>query len=148
MVMTAFSLALAIVGASLFVFSSVQWWRARQSLAWPLCQAEVIETRVDQRRHRGIVYEPIVRYRYRLDGRPYEGKRIIFSGLSVTTRSEEEAENFIGRFEVGASIPIRVSPSNPRLAVIEPGIDHRRFFMAIAFAVAFIAGGLSGVLRG
>ena len=62
-----------------------------------------------------------VRYRYTVGGAEYEGSRIRFGG-PLSSSIESWAERIQSRFTVRASVCVRVSPEDPRLSVLEPGV--------------------------
>ena len=51
-----------------------------------------------------IIYAPIIRYRYRHDNADYVGKRAIFAGIPLSTRSQKDAEQFIAPFLPGVQV--------------------------------------------
>jgi hypothetical protein len=136
---------MGLVGIALLVYSVVQLVRAYRSRWWPVVEAEIVETYVKYRSGRRARYEPIIRYRYTRNGRGYEGDRLLFCALSLTSSSEEEAERFLGRLTAGATIPVRVSPTKPSLSVIEAGVDVARSWPAFAFALVLIVLAVSSV---
>ena len=140
----AFGVALGLFGAVLFFYSVLQLVRACRSRRWPIVEAEVIEAHVRLHSGRKTRYAPVVRYRYLRNGRTYEGDRILFTAISLTS-TLEEAEQFVARFSVGTMIPIRVSPTNGRLSVLEPGADSRWSWPGIGFAIMLIVIGLSAI---
>lgn len=135
-------LLFASVGVAVLARTMRQLWRARESLNWPIIEAQVQETRIDESRGRHSRYIPFVRYRYECGDSVYEGNRIIFSGQSVSTGSFDEAKQFMAQFNVGMRIPIRVCPTNPNLSVIEPGFDPR-WWVPLVFALMVILVGVS-----
>lgn len=136
---------MVLVGVALLVYSVVVLVRAYRSRRWPVVEAEIVETYVKYRSGRRATYEPIIRYRYTRNGRAYEGDRILFCALTLTS-SEEEAERFLGCLTDGAAIPVHVSPTNPSLSVIEPGVYIAWSWPAIALAILFIALGFSSAV--
>jgi hypothetical protein len=131
---------LAAGGAAMLSYAVRQLWRARLSLDWPVVEAQILEKRVDVGRRRS--YVPVVRYQYECGGRVFEGDRIIFSGHSIATGSQDEARRFADQFHTGMRIPIRVCPASPALSVIEPGFEPRWWF-PLVFALGFVFFGLA-----
>lgn len=135
-------LLFALGGVALLIHTMRQLLRARQSLNWPIIEAQVQEARIDESHGRHHSYTPLVRYRYESGDSVYEGNRIIFSGKSVSTGSLDEAKQFMTQFEVGMRLMIRVCPTNPNLSVIEPGF-HPGWWVPLVFALTAVLMGLS-----
>jgi hypothetical protein len=68
----------------------------------------------------------------------------MFSGFDFTS-SRGDVERFLLPFAKGARIRIRVCPGDPRLSVIEPGIDRRLKLLLFASSY-FVLMGLGGLL--
>jgi hypothetical protein len=129
-------------GVALFFYTLLQMWRAHQSLAWPILEAEVLDNSIKKHRGRGQGHEPVVRYRYQCGSKVYEGGTLVFSAMSVTG-SREEAEEFLKQLPVGARIPVSVCPGRSQLSVIKPGIEFAWYWFPITFSLLCILGGLS-----
>lgn len=125
MIANVFFVAFAIGGVSTIFYGLVELLRGWRSLSWPEVEATVVESRTDEQHGRAgrVMFTPMVRYRYCYAGSEYEGKRLLFSGLSLSVRSRAKVERFLRPFECGARIAVRVSPANPRLSVVGPGVD-------------------------
>jgi hypothetical protein len=128
-------------------YGLIELKRARESEDWPMLEAKVLASSVKKYRgvHSGTSYGPVVRYQYQYEGVVHEGKRFMFSGLELTTHSRAEAEDFIAPFESGARITIRVSPKNPQVSVIAPGVD-RRVWITLFIGSMLVFMGLGGLL--
>jgi len=85
---------LSILGVVGIGHSLVDLSRARQSSLWPVVEAEVLDSSVEERRgvKSGTKFEPTVRYRYQFAGHLFEGKRIMFAPLA--THSKADVERF------------------------------------------------------
>lgn len=128
---------LAILGLAGIGQAVLDLRRARDSVWWPVTEAEVLEARVEMRRgSHSRSFEPTVMYRYQFAGETFIGSRIIFA--SLTTPSREEAERFLEPLKPGVRVLLRVCPSAPAVSVMEPGSDRRAWF-ALAFSVGFTA---------
>jgi len=139
-------------GLPVLVYALYELSRAKASQHWPTVEAKVCAAGIRQywRRGPGMRYTPWVRYAYRFEGSSYEGKRFMFSGpLSPTTGVLQEAEEFLTPFAVGTVINVRVSPRNPRISVIEPGVDRRVWMtLLVGSMLSFMGiGGLLGWLK-
>ena len=135
------------IGAFLLFGGILNFWRGRDSVNWPMLEAEVLGSgvKVNKSILTGRSYKPLVRYRYAQQGATYEGSRIMFSIAELQTRSHEDAEQFIAPFRPGTKITVRVSPTNPRISVIEPGVD-RRGWLALVISPLFLFIGIGGLI--
>ena len=121
--------------------------RALASRGWPTTPVTVLEVSIAEHHgvHSATTYEPVVRYRYVAD---YErqASRVAFGSLRV---GRAEAERFIAQFVVGATIPGRVSPREPQLAVLVPGPNRFIWRNLTLFAglLAIAVLGFAGMLR-
>ena len=133
-------LALGVAG---LLYSRLELRRARDSKYWFVKEGDVVDSAIEEHRsaHCGTSYSPNVRYRYSHEGVVYEGTRIMFSGLSLTS-SRADVEQFLVPFAKGARITVYVSPRNPRLCVIAPGIDRRlKLMIFVSSYFVFMGGG-------
>jgi hypothetical protein len=119
--------------------------RGRQSRKWPSVPAEIIESTVSYRSagRGGGRFVPVVEYRYVVDGVPYVGKRVQFTRLETIARAD--AERMTEEFHPETSVLVRVSPSNPRISVIQPGQQGRSWLYLLLFGTFAVLGiGLVG----
>jgi hypothetical protein len=141
-------LVFSAFGGAGLVYALRALGRALDSLHWPVREAEVLSCVITESRggHFGKRYGPTVRYRYRHNGVLYEGDRIMFSGFALSSRSRAEAEQFLVPFAIGTRILVHVCPRNPRLSVIEPGVDRslKSFLFTASFLLFMGLGGLFG----
>jgi len=141
---------LTVFGAVGVLESLVDLIRARRSHEWHMMPAEIVESRVERRRGghgSGTRFVPVIRYRYAVNGTTYAGQRVQFARLE--TPSREDADRVVGDSPVGATVVVRVSPSNARLSVIQAGQDGRSWYYILAFG-SFGAFGvllLTGLLK-
>jgi len=123
----------------------ISYWRgtnrARQSLSWVPVEARILDSRVMEERRSSssgrpsdsmTYYFPEVEYEYDYQGLTYTSDRIIF--LKVNYGSSEAAAT-VARYPAGARVPAFVDPGNPRVAVLEPGLEGKRGKYAIAAIV-------------
>ena len=87
----------------------------------------------------------MVRYEYQDRGVTYEGTRLVFSGGLAVEASRTGVERFLAPLHKGAEIAVHVSPHNPRISVVSPGVD-RRLVIVICVASGFVVMGVAGVL--
>ena len=139
--------ALAVLGTIGGAYEVRELVRALASRGWPTMPVTVLEVSIAEHHgvHSGTSYEPVVRYRYLAD-HEREASRVAFGSLRV---NHAEAERFIAQFVVGATIPGRVSPREPRVAVLIPGPNRFIWRNLTLFAglLAIAVLGFAGVLR-
>lgn len=78
----------------------------------------------------------VVRYRYRVGGRQFEGDRTRIGGEPLTTRML--ATRLAARYPVGAIVDVHVDPANPANAVLDPaetGTLTAQTFLTATFGV-------------
>ena len=77
---------------------------------------------------------PVIRYRYRVNGRDLEGDRVRAGGVPMTTRML--AMQQVARYPLGAHVDVYVNPKNPKRALLEPRAQNNTVG-TIIFAVVF-----------
>lgn len=87
---------------------------ARESVRWPATEGEVVDVAVFRAGGGGAR----IVYRYTVDGRAHESRRIAFVNRARgRTRSELAAE-----YPAGRAVTVRYDPDDPETAVLEPGV--------------------------
>lgn len=86
---------------------------------WPTSDGVVIESRVEERSDRrvGMTYEPVIRYRYFVEGVAREGSDTSFNPIQV---AREDAYKMVESYPVGRSVRVWYSPHHPKWAVLDP----------------------------
>jgi len=142
-------------GFALTGFSVLAWtWRgvrrAEASRGWLPVEARILTSHIEVRREgssgveyggRITYYYPQVWYEYDAQGLTYRSTRILFVNVNY---AHADAEATIARYPAGGRATAFVNPENPRIAVLEPGIEGKRGKYAIAGIVgaAFAAIGV------
>ena len=131
----AFGIVFAILGA-------LEWDRASASVGWPTAAGTVTESRAHHstRSKRGRTsssWSPVVSYRYSVDGREFEARRISFR---VSGGSQSEAQAAVDAYPVGSAVTVRHSPDDPSLACLEPGPGDWKWVPVAIGAVAVLIG--------
>ncbi len=86
---------------------------ARESVRWPAAEGEVVDVTISR-----ALRSTRVLYRFAVDGRVHEGRRIAFVDRARgRTRSELAAE-----YPEGRRLTVRYDPDDPETAVLEPGV--------------------------
>jgi hypothetical protein len=104
---------------------------------WDKVEGVIIASNVDQPSHTSDDLDdatPVIRYRYRVDGRDLEGDRIRIGGIPMTTRVL--AMQQAARYPLGAHVDVFVSRKNPKHALLEPSAANN-IAGTLAFTVIF-----------
>jgi hypothetical protein len=115
---TLFIVAVMFVGAALAAVAV-----ARDSRAWPTVVGRVVHSEIrPNRRVNGLPgYRTLVRYEYAVDGEEYEGRDLASGDFPY--RSARSATRRLQPYAVGSTVVVRYFPTEPELAVLEPGIS-------------------------
>jgi hypothetical protein len=134
------------LGLAGLLYGLVEFRRARDSRHWPVHEAVVLESTIKEHRggKGGPRYSPFVRYEYRHQGAVFKGQRIMFTGWPLNS-TREDVEQFLQPFAKGTRICVHVCPDDPRLSVIEPGVD-RRLTLLLSITSFFVFFGIGGLL--
>ena len=130
-----FCIGLAIAGMSLFAM-----YQARQSLAWPVTNAQIIESGISKAKVGKASYRPKIKYRYELNSQVYESEQIYFAGVNWAS-DYEYANGISKRFPPGQITAIRYQPGKPQQSVLIPG-QRRESFYSLILALVFMAFGV------
>ncbi len=144
------ALILALSGLGAVVWACVLAARALSTARWPSVDGSIVEVGVltdMEMRPRGGMYgaprpttvsKPVVRYTYRVGDQTYTNDRLQFrSTRSDTLRAAQRA---VDAYEKGQAVKVYVSPSDPSISVLEPGL-HWNHVARIAMAcVALVVG--------
>ncbi len=129
------------MGALFTVFILGEALRELEPWTWPetrctITASGVAETGDDQRPYRAEV-----RYRYEIEGRSWEGARVVRTdqGSASFDRARRRAE----RYPPGASATCRVDPDHPSIAVLERRLPW--IALVAAFPLIFVAVGAGGI---
>ncbi|WP_460165388.1 DUF3592 domain-containing protein [Thermostilla marina] len=123
-----------VLGFTAFVFGFfyLPWatwnlWRAAACAGWIETAGTVISTEVREKQHSGGVdYEPVVVYRYEVDGQAYESSRFAYSA-SPFNRTKAEAEQIAAKYPPGAVVTVYHHPSRPEEAVLRRDVTGSNY---------------------
>jgi len=87
-----------------------------------------------------------VRYDYSVGGRSFSGTTISFVFPQEEWGKKCFPQRVVDRYPVGKTVRVYYHPSNPKLAVLEPGISYVNFWWLV-IAVGFLALGLLALLK-
>ena len=138
--------ALGIVGILNFGFSfgrplAEVAWNAHQSTSWPQTTGLVTQSAVQHDR-RGRPHA-LVSYSYDVRGQMYQSSTVQFAG---STQTESEAQAMVQQYPVGKSVSVFFKPSDPRQAVLIPGLTSTIPLFMLAAGVLAVAAGFASVL--
>ena len=96
--------------------------RIGEAAVWPAAEGMIIASSVDAPATHvsddANDATPVVRYRYRVGGREFEGDKVRPGGEPLTTRTL--ATRRAARYPVGAVVDVHVDPKDPANAVLDP----------------------------
>jgi hypothetical protein len=126
-----------------FLSGALRGWQSRH---WPATGGTVEESFVRECERTSessinptILYEPVVRYRYEVNGEKKESRQIGFLGVRST--SEAAAEKVIAKYPKEAKVTVYYHPKLPHLAVLEPGRWIGAFLCSIVTGAVFLGVG-------
>ncbi len=118
---------------------------ALRSLEWPRVLGEVLTCELRLRHDEGTDFlSPAVTYKYKVGVQELVAKRIFFGD-----RFQNEwfglARRVASNYPPGRSVEIRYHPANPRLAVLEPGVNPQ-LWICLAVSLILLAIGVGALL--
>ena len=137
-------LVAAVAVIALAGFSSIvmlrELLRAVRSQHWPrvpgtITRSHVITTRDSD----GESHGTRVTYRYQVGDAVHEGARIRFGG-PFDSSFRAWAERVSAEYPIGREVRVRVSPDDPRISVLEPGVCWSLALMMAFFAALWLIG--------
>ena len=133
------AVAMLLAGVALIVLGRHAAQKARASRAWPTTQGVVVATSVDITidNDGNDTYTPIVRYRYVVNGKTYESKRMTFGGHTAFS-NDFDAEAFLKDYPVNAPVTVHYNPADPAEAVLDTSASNGRALMFIGGFFVFI----------
>ena len=133
-----------LVGLSVLVWTWRGIRRAEASRGWLPVDALILSSRIEVQ-HEGssgveyggriTYYYPQVLYEYDVQGLTYQSTRILFVNVNY---AHADAEATVARYPAGGRVTAFVDPENPRIAVLEPGLEGRKGKYAIAGIVGAV----------
>ena len=145
----------AVAAIAAFIFTALgllglgaglgRMWNGHASQRWPTTLGEVVfakveasETHDDQTGDRNTTFSPSFVYRYDVEGVRH------FNNLRRFGRVEGEgadwAADLAARYPVGTKVPVAYFPTDPDIAVLEPGNDSEALWLPGVALVAFLLG--------
>ncbi len=88
--------------------------------AWPGIEGVILERSVAiERNADGQIYRPVVRYKYELEGKLYQGSCIEWS--IADHRNYTGARQRLDKYDPGQRVKVHYDPANPTMSVLQPG---------------------------
>jgi len=111
----------------------ITYQQGARTRSWESVEGEVLATAVETRESVEAAhhYEPMVSYRYTVDGQEYLANEIVQFDVSYSARSE--AEEVTADYRSGSSVTVYYDPADPASALLEPGVQP---MVPIGFGVA------------
>ena len=122
-------LLLGVIGT----VNGLYWlWKSRRSRNWPTAPGTIVVsqlitgTDVHHAELRDVpvitTYGAKIRYSYTVDGRPYNGGRVGWTGRGMA-RTDHYARKRMAKYPVGKQITVYYQPGKPENAVLEPAAE-------------------------
>ncbi len=112
-------IVLALIGG-MAAFSKA---RNKAALDWPTVEGEIVHSEAtskwstDSQGHAVMRYKADIHFRYTVDGKTYDGKRITFLSAIIDTAAKAQA--LCDRYPLGARPPVYYNPKKPEDSVLE-----------------------------
>src|SRR3954454_8817942 len=101
---------------------------------WPVAKGRVVSAKVEEYREsvsrgtggardRMTLYRPIVRYKYEVAGKRYEGGRIAQSP-GINRGVPDFAAAIVQRYAEGSAVDVRYNPKRPDECLLEPRVPR------------------------
>jgi hypothetical protein len=149
------SVILILIGVSLFIWNIKSMITISKLSSWALSTGEIIkldwveirkgpnpESRVHRIGHR---YHLDLLYRYKVNGKEFEGNRLRFGPLK-NINSKSVCDEISGRFRVGSSVEVYYDPKNPKQSTLELS-KVSDMWVGLLISVVFFAAGVFMCLR-
>lgn len=118
-----------------------------KSRTWLQTRGTIVRSRVKKvMTRRGNQYNAEVRYKYRPTRRELQGSRICFNFAGHGFMTEGGARKCIMPYQRGAYVTVYYDPSDPRKAVLEPGLHSSLFMTVFLVATGILMLGASALI--
>ncbi len=137
--MTHLLLLSAVLALSAFIHFLRRFSTAWSMRSWQRTQGTVTTAemrRSKQKTHDGcLLYDPVLRYSYSVDGRTFEGSRYTHK---AACKEAGVLTQFISRLTHGSEVPVYYHPRNPAEAVVQPPAWQGSAMAALFFALLLV----------
>lgn len=135
-----------LIGSFMFGYGFRNLWRAFSSEHWPKTPGVVLDSTAaaNPSKKSGTTYSATITVQYEVKARPYTTQQVRFGQLEGTGDSSEvELQRLM--YPPGRTVGVSYFPSNPALAVVEPGFNLQALVLPGA-GLAFILPGVMFIL--
>jgi hypothetical protein len=148
-----FAAIFMLIGVAMLLPGGINLYRAYVSSSWPTTKAEIVFDDVDasttttrdrNRTRTSTTYGARVVFKYQVEGKVRYANTRRFGELAGSSDAEWAYE-IADRYPSGAKFDVYYDPSDPNLAVLEPGIDSEVYWISGA-GLAFFLFGLAAAL--
>lgn len=143
------------IGLSYWGYGMLQ--EAKASSDWPSVTGTIVSSDVSSHRSTSgsgskkktsTVYEPVITYTYKVDGKSYTSDRITTGDYSSS--SSKRAYRIANKYQEGSDTKVYYNPDEPYLSVLEPGttfMSYLPFGMGLLFGFVGVMTFLGGIFR-
>jgi hypothetical protein len=129
-------------GAALAAHQSAAMLSALARQSWPTTEGEVVESHITP------ANDPMISYRYDVDGASYEGESNMHApGFGLRSSRLETAHMILRDFAEDPKVLVFYNPDNPAEGKVKPGPPWR-VFTRVSFGFCLLVLGCVGVTRG
>ena len=113
-----------------------------QSAHWPSVTGKIITSSVGETSDTdgGRWYYAKVTYTFFVEEQEFRSSRVVFGDFSFWPFSYSRSERVVRKYRSGSDVRVFYSPSNPRQAVLEPGVSVHIFLVGLFGAVCLPLG--------
>jgi hypothetical protein len=143
-----FASLICLAGGAMLAAGLVRMWHAYASQSWPVASGNIVYeqqdastsvTRDDEgATERSTSYGTNLVYQYEVGGTVHFANTRRFGHLDAA--GKDWADEIAERYPKGAQVKVAYCPSDPDLAVLEPGIDSEAYWLPGAGLVILIFG--------
>lgn len=143
-----FASLICLVGGAMLAAGLVRMWHACASQSWPVTSGTIVYeqqdastsvTRYDDgATQRETSYGANLVFQYEVGGTVHFGNTRRFGHLDAA--GQDWADQIARRYPKGAQVKVAYCPSDPDLAVLEPGIDSEAYWLPGAGLVVLLFG--------
>jgi hypothetical protein len=142
-----FGLVFIFAGAYAIVQAWLDILKGKRSEDWPKVYGEILATEVSSSSdvYDGVMYYPLVRYRFEYLGAQYESENIKIGSFLTGSIIKSFSRNAIEQYHPKQTVTIYVCPDDPTNSVLKRGISKASYFV-IAFGAIIFAIGIKYLL--
>ena len=123
------TVVLVLIAAALAALGVTGLLRARSAKNWYSVDAIVNESAILEEqaiaRFPHLLYTPLVRFAYELDGHAYSSSRLTVIPFDYRSTNRKSVELFIAGYPPGGSVKAYVKPGDPAYAALLPVVSTR-----------------------